>query len=321
VTTVNFFAPVQNLLVEVEAVMQAQALGQHPDLGAALEHLLASGGKRVRPAITLLTGGIFGAPSARLVTLAAAIELLHTATLVHDDLIDGALLRRGMTTLNAQWSPAATVLTGDFMFARAARLAAAADSLPVMHLFSETLATIVNGEITQLFESRGHADLDNYYRRIYAKTASMFELATAAPAMLAAVPETAVETARRFGFHLGMAFQIVDDILDFTAEQGTLGKPVASDLRQGLVTLPALRYLELAPDDPDMAWVLAGKSFPEATVERLVAAIRRSGAIAAAQDEAVTQVQQARQALQELPATPERAALADLADYMTARQL
>src|SRR5690554_3772700 len=135
--------------------MRAQAEGHHPDLGAALEHLLSSGGKRIRPAIALLTGGMFGGNQEKLITLAAAIELLHTATLVHDDLIDGALLRRGIATLNSQWSPAATVLTGDFVFARAAQLAAETRSPEVIRLFARTLAVIVDGEITQLFSSKG----------------------------------------------------------------------------------------------------------------------------------------------------------------------
>jgi geranylgeranyl pyrophosphate synthase len=142
---------------------------------------------------------------------------VHTATLVHDDLIDGALLRRGIVTLNAQWSPAATVLTGDFIFARAAKLAAETDSVPVMRLFAETLATIVNGELTQMFTSRGLASREDYLQRIYAKTASMFELATAAAALLSPVGLPVVNEVRRFGTDVGMAFQIVDDP-DFTGE-------------------------------------------------------------------------------------------------------
>ena len=168
---VNFFLPIQERLQQVEQVMLSQAEQHHPDLGAALEHLLSSGGKRIRPAVALLTGGMLDGDPDRLVKLGAAIELLHTATLVHDDLIDGALLRRGIVTLNAQWSPAATVLTGDFIFARAAKLAAETDSVPVMRLFAETLATIVNGELTQMFTSRGLASREDYLKRIYAKTA------------------------------------------------------------------------------------------------------------------------------------------------------
>jgi len=237
---VTFLQPIQERLLEVDAVMLAQADQHHPDLGAAMEHLLYSGGKRIRPAVALLTGSMLGGDQKRLITLGASIELLHTATLVHDDLIDGSLLRRGITTLNAQWSPAATVLTGDFIFARAAKLAAETDSVPVMRLFAETLATIVNGEITQMFTSKGLASKEDYLQRIHAKTASMFELSTAAAALLSPVDEFLVEEVRLFGYDIGMAFQIVDDVLDFTGEQTTVGKPVGSDLRQGLITLPAL---------------------------------------------------------------------------------
>ena len=140
-----------------------------PTCAPLLSIYLAAGGKRIRPTLGLLVGNMLGAPLEKIVTLGAAVELLHTATLVHDDLIDGSLLRRGMPTLNARWSPPATVLTGDFLFARAAKLAAETDYLPLMKLFSETLATIVNGELTQMFTSRGLISRDNYYKRIYAK--------------------------------------------------------------------------------------------------------------------------------------------------------
>ena len=271
---VNFLTPIQDHILEVEDKIRAQSDGHNPELGAALQHLLSSGGKRIRPAVALLSGGMFGADPDRLVTLGAAIELLHTATLVHDDLIDGALLRRGIATLNSQWTPAATVLTGDFIFARAAKLAAETNSVPVMQLFAITLATIVNGELTQLFASRGIASQDGYYQRIYAKTASMFELATAAATMLSSEDDQIIEDMRSFGYNIGMAFQIVDDVLDFTAEQATLGKPVASDLRQGLITLPALFYLENHPDDPEMQSILAGHFFSDERMDRLVTAIR-----------------------------------------------
>jgi geranylgeranyl pyrophosphate synthase len=319
-TTVNFLSTVQDLMPQVEARMRAQAQQQHPDIEAALDHLLESGGKRVRPATALLTGGMLGGDPGRLVTLSAAIELLHTATLVHDDLIDGALLRRGMATLNARWSPAATVLTGDFIFARAAKLAAETDSVLVMRLFADTLATIVNGEITQLFQARGLASRENYLQRIYAKTASMFELAAAAAALLSPVDEEVIEQARAFGYDIGMAFQIVDDILDFTSEQASVGKPVAGDLRQGLITLPALYYLDAHPDDLDMTQVAGGGRYTDAVVNRLVENIRASGAIQQAMEEARRYVDHALINLAKFPDCPERLALEDLAAYIVRRQ-
>src|SRR5450830_616922 len=152
---VSFLVPVQEDIQAVEDLMRSQAEGRHPDLKAALDLLLSSGGKRIRPTLTLLVGKMLGADYQRLITLAAAIEMLHTATLVHDDLIDGSLLRRGLPTLNAQWTPGATVLTGDFLFARAAALTSETDSVRVMNVFARTLMIIVNGEINQMFVGRG----------------------------------------------------------------------------------------------------------------------------------------------------------------------
>jgi geranylgeranyl pyrophosphate synthase len=320
-TQVSFLALVQDRILLVEDLMRSQSDGHHPGLGAAMEHLLASGGKRVRPAIALLTGDMLAANTTNVVTLGASIELLHTATLVHDDLIDGALLRRGIATLNSQWSPAATVLTGDYIFARAAKLAAETNSIPVMRLFSQTLATIVNGELTQLFASRGVANRENYFQRIYAKTASMFELATAAAALLSPVDSTVVEEMRSFGCDIGMAFQIVDDVLDFTAEQATLGKPVASDLRQGLITLPALFYIESNPDDPEMLSILEGQFFSDERIDRLVQSIRESGCIQHSMNTAQEYVESALIKLHRQPACPERNALDELAHYIVDRRI
>ena len=213
--SVTFLSPVTEEIKLIEDRMRIQADESHPDLRAALEHLLSAGGKRIRPTLGMLVGNMLGAPLEKLINLGAAVELLHTATLVHDDLIDGSLLRRGTPTLNARWSPPATVLTGDFLFARAAKLAADTDYLPLMKLFSETLAIIVNGELTQMFTSRGLISRDNYYKRIYAKTASLFEMTSRSAAMVSPASEDSIEAMRDFGYQIGMAFQIVDDILDF----------------------------------------------------------------------------------------------------------
>ncbi|MBV6451141.1 MAG: All-trans-nonaprenyl-diphosphate synthase (geranyl-diphosphate specific) [Anaerolineales bacterium] len=294
---------------------------QHPDLRSALEHLLAAGGKRVRPTLGLLVGNMLGAPEDKLITLGASVELLHTATLVHDDLIDGALLRRGMPTLNARWSPAATVLTGDFLFARAAKLAADTDYLPLMKLFAETLATIVNGELTQMFSARGVIDRDNYYNRIYAKTASLFEMSTLAATMVATEDEETRSAMKAFGYEVGMAFQIVDDILDFTGDQSTVGKPIGSDLLNGLVTLPAIYFAEANRYDEDVLSLPDGGWKETARVQRLVDAIRQSDAIVQAMDEARNAVRRALAALEVAPASPEKDALEDLAKYIVDRKV
>lgn len=319
--TVNFFDLVQEQIPLVEERMRAQSNGHHPDLEMALHHLLSSGGKRVRPTVTLLVGGMLGARVENVVTLAAAVELLHTATLVHDDVIDGSLLRRGSPTLNARWSPGATILTGDFIFARAAKLAAETDSIDVMKLFAKTLSTIVNGEITQLFISKGLVNREDYYQRIYAKTASLFELCTIAPVFLSGGSEEDIASMQKFGYEVGMAFQIVDDILDFTSDQNDLGKPVANDLRQGLVTLPALHYLEKYPDDPDMRTVVENRIVSEEAILSVVNAIRDSGAIESSLEEASLFIGRALQTLENMPDTDERDALEALAKFVVNRQV
>lgn len=320
--SVPFLIPVQEDIQAVEDLMRSQAKGRHPDLQAALDLLLSSGGKRIRPTVTLLVGKMLGADYQRLVTLAAAIELLHTATLVHDDLIDGSLLRRGMPTLNSQWSPGATVLSGDFLFASAAKLASDTNSIPAMSLFAQTLTVIVNGEITQLFSSRCQVDRDDYFNRIYAKTASLFETSAATAALISEVDQEQVEALRKFGYHIGMAFQIIDDILDFTGEQGTLGKPVGSDLRQGLVTLPTIYYVEQHPEDSDAQALREGRCVNSDTqLTRLVQSIRSSEAIKLAQQEAEQFVDRGLQCLRMLPESRERQSLADLANYIVSRDL
>jgi geranylgeranyl pyrophosphate synthase len=275
----------------------------------------------VRPTVVLLVGNILGGPEEKLITLGAAVEMLHTATLVHDDLIDGSLLRRGTPTLNARWSPAATVLTGDFLFARAAKLAAETDYLPLMKLFAETLATIVNGELTQLFTSRGLINRKNYYQRIYAKTASLFEMSTRAAAMLSPVDSETVESLRNFGYETGMAFQIVDDILDFTGDQTAVGKPLGSDLLQGLVTLPAIYYAEANSDDPDVKLLAEGGWGNQDRMERLVNSIRQSGAIQKSMREAEDFITRALENLSLLHSGIERSALEELAKYIVDRQV
>jgi len=300
--------------------MRRQADDAHPDLRAALEHLLAAGGKRIRPTLGLLTGQMLGAPRERLITLAAAVEMLHTATLVHDDLIDGALLRRGNPTLNSQWSPPATVLTGDFIFARAAKLAAETDHLPLMKLFAETLAIIVNGELTQLFVSRSITSRDDYFKRIYAKTASLLEMTTRAAAMISPVSENTVEAMRQYGYHLGMAFQIVDDVLDFTGEQSEVGKPVGSDLLQGLVTLPAIHYAEAHPDDPDIHCLTNGCYSEHERMERLMQAVRKSDGVEKSLEEARGFIEKALESLADMPGGVEHEALEGLARYTISRR-
>jgi geranylgeranyl pyrophosphate synthase len=307
---------IQEQIQQIDALVYPYIDSNHSTLAKALYQLVVSGGKRIRPRLALLTGNMLGAEPEPLLRLAAAIEMLHTATLVHDDLIDRASLRRGVATLNAHWSSAATTLTGDFAFAVAAQLAVQTDSFPVMRMFTETLGSMVSEEIVQLSSSKGLTLREDYYRWIRAKTASLFELATGAAALLSPMGEDVVAAARKFGHEIGMAFQIIDDVLDFTGEQANLGKPVGNDLRQGTVTLPALYYLEMHPNDPTLVSIIHRNGHTEASVEQLIHAIKQSEAIEHAIQEAEGFVQSGLSILQIFPATPERQALAEIASQI-----
>ncbi|MCG2787889.1 MAG: polyprenyl synthetase family protein [Anaerolineae bacterium] len=300
-------------LQQIDALIYPYIESNNSTLAKALYQLVVSGGKRIRPRLALLTGNMLGAEPQPLLRLAAAIEMLHIATLVHDDLIDRAALRRGIATLNSHWSSAATTLTGDFAFAVAAQLAVQADSFPVMRLFTETLGSMVGGEILQLSSAKGISMREDYYRWIQAKTASLFELAAGAAARLSQADDDVVAVARKFGHEIGMAFQIIDDVLDFTGQEASLGKPVGNDLRQGTVTLPALYYLEAHPDDPTLVSVIQRNGHTPDSLERLIATIRDSRAIERAISEAEGFVQNSLTSLEAFPETPERQALAAVA--------
>lgn len=320
-TTLGFVELIRPGLEAVEGVMRAHPGGHHPSLDDAVEQLLASGGKRIRPAVVLLVGELLEGRADGLVTLAAAIEMLHSATLVHDDLIDGATLRRGAPTLNATWSAGATVLTGDYIFARAAYLASRTGSLPVMEAFARTLMTIVNGEISQLYQGESLPDRAEYLRRINAKTASLFELAAEGGAMLCTNDAARLLELRGFGYSLGIAFQIVDDVLDFVGDQRDVGKPVGNDLRHGLATLPAIYYAQDHPSArAELIEALAGR-LDARSLERTISAIAASDAIPRCMDEGKSFVAEARQALQLFPPSPARTAMLDLAAYVVERSL
>jgi geranylgeranyl pyrophosphate synthase len=285
-----------------------------------VDHLVGGGGKRLRPALVLLSAHLCQADIDRAIFAAAAAEMLHTATLVHDDLIDGSLIRRGVDTLNANWTPAATILTGDYIFARAAHLVAQTDNIRLTQRFAETLMIICNGEVRQMFDGKpGQTDLEDYQRRIHAKTASLIALSAEAGAILANSGLHQEEALRTYGQQIGTAFQIVDDVLDFIADEGTLGKPVGSDMRQGLVTLPVLLFLQTGSDHSIIHQVLDGNRTQD-VVEKAVRAVIESPAIEQALAAARQHADEAKSALRHFPDTSYRAALRDLADFTVDRR-
>ena len=312
----HILAPIQNELQQVEARLRDAVRVEYALLANIFEMLIGSGGKRIRPALAILATKFHPTNPDEMLTLAISTELVHAATLIHDDLIDKSAVRRGSPTINSRWSGTATVLAGDFLLARAAYIAASIENFRVMRIFAQTLMTICEGEIRQDF-ARAHwpPQREEYYRHIESKTASLFIAATEGGAILSGAPENEIAALRAYGRHLGMAFQMVDDILDFTAEENELGKPVGSDLRQGTFTLPVLYYFEQG------ARVQAIRDFASADLDQLIAAIRASAAIDASKAEARQYAQSARAALAIFPDNVHRRALSDLADYVVERTL
>lgn len=320
VTNYLFTSLTLERITEIEQLISRQADGYHVDIISALNILLSAGGKRMRPILTLLVGDMLGADQKRLITMAASIELLHTATLVHDDLIDGSLLRRGSPTLNAKWSPGATVLTGDFLFSRAAMLAAETNSLAAMKIFAATLSQIVNGEINQLLSKQISFSSEDYYHRIEAKTASLFRTSTCTAAIISESDQKTINEMSNFGYNIGMAFQILDDILDLTGEQEKLGKPIGSDLRQGLITLPTILYLENYPDDEHSRYLLDGNLLhSDEKMDAFINKLQQSDSIRQSFQIAQGYVNKALVYLDGYGYSPQRTALVELAKYIVDR--
>lgn len=328
----TILAPIQDELAQVEARLLAETDISYPHLGAVLDHLFRAGGKRIRPALALLSmhatsgGALDEDDKDKVIRFAAGAELLHTATLIHDDMVDKSGLRRGQSTLNTMLPPGVVVLVGDYLFARAAALGSGVENIPLMLLFARTLETICDGELRQAFSNRDwRQSRDAYHHKIYSKTAALFIMVTEGGAMLTNASQAAQEALREYGHKLGLAFQIVDDILDFTSTPEELGKPVGSDLRQGTVTLPTLYYLTAAPaDNPVRRYLDHGTEAEEPERQRQLAealtAIAASSAIEESYREAKAFAHEAQAALETLPDSPYRHSLHDLSEYVVRRR-
>src|SRR4030043_191738 len=230
----DIYKPIQKDLKKVEQGLEAITDAEFSLLAQLLAYTLKTGGKRVRPALTLLSGKFYVYDPRLLVLMAAAIELLHTATLVHDDIVDNSPVRRGKPTVSRAWGQNSALLLGDYLFAKAGSLVAGTGNLRAIKLFSQTLMTISAGELKQTGVTFDIAKVREYYLAwISAKTACLFSTSTESGAILSRAPEEAIQAMRDYGHNLGMAFQMVDDVLDFVGEEDELGKPVGSDLREG----------------------------------------------------------------------------------------
>jgi geranylgeranyl pyrophosphate synthase len=237
-------------LETVEVKLQSVSDVDIPLLSQLLEYTLRNGGKRIRPSLTLLAGKFHDYDLDKLIPMAAGVELLHNATLVHDDIVDNSELRRGKPSISNAWGQDCALLLGDYLFAKAGHLVASTNNLRVIYLFAETLMTISSGELAQIGvifdEKKARA---HYYNWISAKTACLFATSTESGAILSNASEAEITSLKEYGHYFGMAFQIVDDVLDFIGKEADLGKPTGSDLAEGAVTLPSILYAERYPDD------------------------------------------------------------------------
>ena len=317
--TLLLYGSVQEDLALVERTFQTLKQADYGPLGEMLEMVLSGGGKLLRPALGLLAGRFGHYNLDLLVPLAASVELLHTATLVHDDVIDRASTRRGRPTVNSAFHNATTVMLGDYLFAHAADQVVRTNNLRVVRLFSDTLMIMAKGEIRQditAYDSR--QTIHDYLQRIGGKTASLFATACEGGAIVSGQPDEWSQALRNYGYNFGIAFQILDDILDFTGDEDLMGKPVGSDLMQGTLTLPSLLLLERSPKSNPVQ-----KYFSRPTSERLAQAVRAvldSGAIEESHDMARDFCRRANDALSILPDLDDRQTLRDLTAYILERQ-
>ncbi len=248
--TASIYAPIRQQLSLVEERL-ASLRDTTPDyLEPLLDHVLDSGGKRIRSAITLLSAGFYSQDAEHPVIMAAAVELLHLATLIHDDTVDDSDMRRGRPTVSSLWGKHVAVLFGDFLFATSATFVCDTHNVRVIRRFSETIMELASGEMAEYFNVFNLEQAQERYQdRIYRKTASLFRTAGETGSILGGAEEPQVQALCDYGYNIGMAFQMVDDMLDVQGDPSTLGKPVGNDLCQGILTLPTIMLMEKYPDD------------------------------------------------------------------------
>jgi len=325
----GLYGPVQRDIVRVDTLLKSLRPENFPFLSNILDHLLEAGGKRARPATTLLAGRMGNYNLDLLVPLAASIELLHTATLVHDDVIDAAPTRRGKPTANAITDNAASVMVGDYMFAHSAELVARTGNIDVIRLFARTLMEMATGELHQDMSAYeyGQSTLQ-YFNRIYGKTASLFATSAQGGAMIAGLSDEQALAMRAYGENMGMAFQVMDDILDFTGDEDEMGKPAGSDLMNGTLTLPALILVERHPDDNPVQKYFAGGRNKNESLRRAIEMIHESDILDEAfsvaydfRDKALKALEAPALATLDTPAAIEaKATMAELASFVTDRR-
>ncbi len=293
-------------LERVEQRLREEANVDYPIVGEIVDNLIGAGGKRLRPLLLLLAAKPFDYDLDELIPAAAGVELLHNASLIHDDTVDHADVRRGQPTLNSLLPPETVILLGDYLFARSAMLAAATMNPRVVGVFASTLAKICDGQLSEVFAAhQTEQTIDDYKRRIYGKTASLFAGSAEMGAIIGQAPGDQIEAMSQFGGDVGMAFQIIDDVLDLRESTDAIGKPAGLDLRQGTVTLPTMLFFERNTMNGHYAELISrvidGNEISDSDYNDAVQVIRESGALEASIEVAEEYVEHARNILRGLP--------------------
>ncbi len=308
---------------DFEAVNQTIIEQLHSDVGLVENighYIVDAGGKRLRPLLVLLIAKSFAYKGKHHIDLAAIIEFIHTATLLHDDVVDISSLRRGRETANAKWGNAPSVLVGDFLYSRAFQMMVAIRNMDIMAILSDTTNVISEGEVQQLVNAKDpKVDEDNYLSVIHKKTAALFEAACEIGAVIASCSDSEREQAKRFGYHLGMAFQLIDDALDYHGDAEALGKNVGDDLAEGKPTLPLIFAMRKSNKGDAK---LIEKAICEGGLDQLkqiVDIVHSSGALTYVQQKAVEQAELAKAVIQDFPNSEYKNALNDLADFSVSR--
>ncbi len=321
----GIYAPIADDLRRVDAALQGVA--GNPDamttgVSDRLAHVLAIPGKRLRPAITLLASRLAGQESnQQVLAMAVAVELLHLATLIHDDTVDRADVRRGHATAASLWGSEIALVLGDYVFAASARFVCDTNDLRVIRRFSESSCELARGELMELLDV-GNPDITkaDYEQRIYNKTASLFTTAAESGAILGGADEEGIERLRTYGYNIGMAYQVIDDVLDFESTSETLGKPAGQDLAAGIVTLPAILLKERSPGANAVSeFLTAGRESPSRLLDRAVEQVRSRGVLDEARRVVDAYIDAAVEALAPFEASPERTSLLDIARFVVER--
>ena len=307
----------------VNALIRDRMASEHaPRIPQVTAHLVEAGGKRLRPMLTLAAAQLCGYGGPYHIHLAATVEFIHTATLLHDDVVDESKQRRGRPTANLLWDNKSSVLVGDYLFARSFQLMTETNNIRVLSILSNASAVIAEGEVLQLTAAQDLATTEDIYLKVVrGKTAALFSAATEVGGVIAGAPEDQVRALYEYGDALGIAFQIVDDLLDYGGTTATIGKNVGDDFRERKLTLPVIKAVAKADAEERAFWVRTiekGKQ-QDGDLEQAQAIMARHGSMEAARQDALDWTAKAQSALSRLPDHPLREMLADLADYVVAR--